>query len=245
LAASDLILAVLSAVFGVIVATWFAHQRSASPTWLLFIVLCAIVCLIALLVTKMNEVKGIIEQTVPVGTSKVRIIPAAEISKTAVGLVGVAKTIRVIGTARQDIVGSDEAARSYLMATEQRARRQPKLFYRRITSGQLASGFQSHLERMLRANGEKMGHDIQIALVDHIECAISYQIFDDTHGLLIIDAPTVPGVRDNASAVLIEETSIVAALTAHFDHAWSLRGAIRTVEALRVATGEQNNHRRS
>ena len=241
IAGGDLILALVSAGLGVIFATWLSRQHNGvAPSWLLFAVLCVIVALIALLVTKMNEVKRVLDRVAFKGLSKVRTITASEISKIAADLVADSRTIRVIGTARQDIVATDEVAMNYLRATERRVKAQPKLYYRRITSTDLQPRFHAHLEGLLKTNGSGPGHDIQIALVGDLECSISYQIFDDTHAMIIVDAPTVPGVRDNILAFLIEEGSMVAALIAHFDNAWIRRIPLKTVEAFRAASSASN-----
>lgn len=234
IAGSDLILALVSAVLGVIVATWLGKERNAvAPSWLMFAVLCVIVALISLLVMKMNELKHALSKVAPEGLSNVRTIAESEISKIAADLVANARTIRVIGTARQDIVATDEVAMSYLRATERRAKTQPKLYYRRITSTTLLPVFRTHLETILKANDSGRGHDIQISLVSDLECSISYQIFDDTCAMIIVDAPKVPGVSDNVLAFLIEEGSMVAALIAHFDNAWLHRAPVKSVQEFR------------
>jgi hypothetical protein len=238
IAGSDLILALVSAALGVIIATWLGSQRNGvAPSWLLFVVLCVIVALIALLVTKMNEVKRAIESVSPKGLSNVRVISVSEVSTIATNLIANAKTTRIIGTARQDVVATDEVAMSYLRATERRLKTQPKLYYRRITSSTLQPVFRSHLERLLKSAGTR-GHDVQIALVNDFECSISYQTFDDTHALLVVDSPTIPGVRDNDLAFLIMERSMVAALIAHFDNAWIRRIPLKSVDDLYAASSE-------
>jgi hypothetical protein len=235
IAGSDLILALVSAVLGVIIATWFGSNRNGvAPSWLLFAVLCVIVALIALLVTKMNEVKQAIDRASPKGLSNVRVISVPEVSTIAANLMPSAKVIRIIGTARQDVVATDKVAMSYLRATERRVKMRPKLYYRRITSTKLQPAFRSHLERILTAAATS-GHDIQIALIGDFECSISYQIFDESHALLVVDSPTIPGVRDNNLAFLIEERSMVAALISHFDNAWVQRIPFKSVEDLRAA----------
>jgi hypothetical protein len=242
LAGGDLILALVSAGLGVIIAAWLSSERNGvAPSWLLFVVLCVIVALIALLVAKMNEVKRVLDNVAPVGLSKVRTITASEISEIAADLVTHSRTIRVIGTARQDIVATDEVAMNYLRATERRVKGQAKLYYRRITSTSLQPTFRAHLEAILKANDGSPDHDIQIALVSDLECSISYQIFDDTHAMIIVDAPTVPGIRDNVLAFLIEEGSMVAALIAHFDNAWMRRPPLKTIEAFRASLSEADS----
>lgn len=227
---SDLILALVSAVLGVIVAAWLSSRESAAPTWILFLTLVMIVALIAMLVSKTNALSEQLRDIRLEGLSNVRTIAASEISQLAAELVATAHTIRVVGTARQDIISTDETARKYLEATERRLKTDRRLYYRRITSSDLRPSFASHLGRVLTLARKSDIHDVQVAIAESLDYAISYQIFDDTTALLIVDAPTVPGVRDNVLAFLIKEGSMVAALIAHFDNAWLKRNSVVSIQ---------------
>src|SRR5579859_7913099 len=126
---SDLILALISAVLGVLVAAWLTRQHNGiAPSWLLFTTLVVVIGLIALLVAKMNEVGQYLESIDLKGLSNVRAITIQEISTIASELTLGARTLRVVGTARQDMLPSNKSAMNYLRATERRAKARPGLY---------------------------------------------------------------------------------------------------------------------
>ena len=224
----DLFLGLISALVGVLVTALLGLERGngIAPTWLLFTTLILLIVFMSFLVSKVEDVNQALRAANMRSEGGFRYVERSEISLLAAQLALGATAIRVCGTARQDVASIDATAQAYLRATERRLRQRQRLFYRRITSGRVKSVLADHVDVLL-SEARNRNHDVQIALVDNIECMISYQVFDQQYALVIVDSPTIPGVRDNAVAFVSSEPTIVAAFAAHFDNAWSHRHPIR------------------
>lgn len=158
----------------------------------------------------------------PAGASSpVTVITAVdEGSRFAATRIGLANHVRIVGTARQEVVNETSAAAEYLVATENRAKSEKPFSYLRITSSTLSSSFRQHLSSMLRLSRHKEGKRIEVAVDGQMNASISYMIFDGKELLLIVDNTVFGSVRDNRIMIWSCDRDIVKAFSDHFDHAW-------------------------
>ncbi len=219
---TDLALAFFSAVLGVLVTALLTTQNRPAPDWLLFLGLSLVIATVAVLVVKIDDIKRSLPTLIEAANGGVRFISRDEGSMLGAERVLQSSVIRVLGTARQDTIDVNESARHYLNATEKRVRqRRRPLYYRRITSDVLRPPLVKHLVKLLADGEQSQLSRVQVALIPCIESAISYQVFDETSVLVIVDSPTVPGVRDNSFSFISSDPNIVRAFSNHFDHAWT------------------------
>ena len=141
-------------------------------------------------------------------------------SKYAAERVRSAKVVRVVGTARQDVLADVSAASEYLRATEERVVSGQPFSYLRITSSRLSASFRSHLLTLLQAAKGRKGVRVEVALEERMDASVSYMIFDDTDLLLIVDNTVYGSVRDNRLMIWSRDVDLVKAFSDHFDHAW-------------------------
>jgi hypothetical protein len=161
------------------------------------------------------------------GDEVFRKVPVSSISFIAARMVQEVNTLRILGTAGQDLQDADNSVRRYLGETENRVRHgRPPFHYYRITSNRLRELFIGHLLLMLES-GSKAHHDIQVQIIPNIEAAVTYQIFDDTDVLVLLGIPYPPGRRDYRVALMSSNRDIVMAFTEHFDYAWSQGEPVR------------------
>lgn len=236
-ARADVVLALASAILGVVITGLVTGGDSTvmSTTWLVFLGFVALVLAVGLVTVKVDDLKRAVEvmSLQGVGGSGVRLVSSSEMSELAAGLMRECHVVRIVGTARQDAVIGDEGAARYLRETERRlARSKTRLLYRRITTDSPRARLHEHLLRILQDDNR---HDVQIALAPNLSIALSYQVFDDRYALVTVDAPMAPGLRDNGFALITSSPSAVAALAAHFDHAWASLAPVSTQDGFREA----------
>lgn len=142
-------------------------------------------------------------------------------SKYAAERVGSANLVRIVGTARQDVLAEVSAASDYLRATEKRVASGPPFSYLRITSSSLSLSFRHHLLTLLQASKGKTGVRVEIGLEERMDASVSYMIFDDHELLLIVDNTVFGSVRDNRLMTWSRDVDLVKAFSDHFDHAWN------------------------
>lgn len=132
-----------------------------------------------------------------------------------------ANRVRIVGTARQDVLIEEVHAAAYLQATEERVASSSPFSYLRITSKCLSTPFRQHLFRLLQGPKVNAGVRVEIAVEERMDASISYMIFDSDDLLLIVDNPVFGGVRDNRLMVWCGEVDVVRAFADHFDNAWN------------------------
>lgn len=142
-------------------------------------------------------------------------------SKYAAERVGSAKLVRIVGTARQDVLAEVSAASDYLRATERRIASGAPFSYLRITSSSLSASFRSHIMTLLQAAKGKAGVRVEVALEERMDASVSYMIFDNLELLLIVDNTVFGSVRDNRLMIWSRDVDLVNAFSDHFDHAWN------------------------
>lgn len=142
-------------------------------------------------------------------------------SKYAATRVRSSSLVRVVGTARQEVLDAVPDAVEYLKAAEERAASALPFTYLRITSSRLSPQFRQHLGRLLQAPKSNPAIRVEISVEERMDASISYTIFENDELLLVVDNTVFGSVRDNRLMILFREPSVVKAFAEHFDHAWS------------------------
>jgi hypothetical protein len=158
-------------------------------------------------------------------------------SRFAADRVKEARVVRVVGTARQDVVGTagTAAADAYLKATETRFASGQPLVYMRITSPRLTARFKQHLIQLFDFSRSTTAVKFEVA-ISELDPAVSYMVFDENGVLLVVDNTILGPVRDNQLMLWSAEPDVVRAFKNHFDQAWStLPDKIRSKAALERA----------
>jgi hypothetical protein len=223
----DFSLAFFSAVLGVLVTALLSAQSGPAPEWLLFLGIVVLLATVSVLVVKIGDIQRTIFDLTEKATGGVRFVDKDDISALGADQVMHASVVRVLGTARQDMLASNSAAQSYVRATERRLRRRQPFVYRRITSDRLRPALMDHFTSLLDASEASSSSSVEIAVMPNIECAVFYQVFDDHAVLVMVDNPTVPHASDYSFAFISAEPAFVNAFVAHFDRAWRRLAPIR------------------
>lgn len=153
-------------------------------------------------------------------------IERESISEFATILVERASFVRVVGTARQDVVGSrgQLSGRRYLKCLERKLNRRcrgesDKFSYLRVVPKALKSPLEEHI-RVCEVNSKKTGNVFSWKEVRPFAFYLSYQVFDDTDMLLIVDNELHTGDSDNSLCFWTRNPAVIGAFIAHFDNAW-------------------------
>lgn len=156
-------------------------------------------------------------------------IDKESISDFATNLVKKASFVRVVGTARQDVIGSknQRAGRRYLKCLETRLNRQvrdesEKFTYLRVIPRALKPALAEHIGKCT-GNSKKTGNEFVCMEVQRFAFYLSYQLFDDTDMLLIVDNEAHTGASDNALCLWTRNETMIGAFIKHFDDAWKER----------------------
>jgi len=229
LLASAIVSAVLGAVMGSLLTILTDRAVKGIPVDPLHIVMffavlvTALSFLILLRVETVDEYRYEMMKTVVDGFTG---IERESISDFAAGLAKEASYVRVVGTARQDVIGrrDSRAGKKYLECLEGRlsrtfANESGRFNYLRVVPVAVKSVLADHINTC-KGNAERTGNVFLSKEVQPFTFYLSYQLFDDTDMLLIVDNESHTGASDNALCLWTRNRSIIAAFIRHFDDAW-------------------------
>ena len=122
-------------------------QLPINPSWLILLLLVLVIIFVSLILVKLQEMDKTIQKCEANDERIFKILNANDASLVAAHNIEKASIVRVIGTARQDIINTQNVkeADKYLASTEKRFLRKKHLIYRRITSSKLRTPFREHL----------------------------------------------------------------------------------------------------
>ena len=192
-----------------------------SETWLVLLILIALSALLGGLYSKISSIEentfSLLNQT----GANFKIISPNEASILASKMIKESEMVRIIGTARQDVIETknSDVAKRYLLNTETRFSKKEHIIYRRITSKNIRLNFANHLLKLIERS-KKNKHSMEIKLIDNIEPIISYQVFDEKGVLVFIDNHIVSNISDNALAMWSTEEIVIKTFSEHFESAW-------------------------
>ena len=149
----------------------------------------------------------------------------SHIMKEAIQHLEKATFLRVIGSARQDMLALRRLPlmEKYLKVIEAKMLKhdaERPFFYRRITTQHIKPKFLEHLEacfEISRANG----NDIQVVLEQNIDLSITYFIIDSSMIVLNLYTTVDLGVKDNTLLFSSTDQEIIRLFAKHFTEAWS------------------------
>ena len=148
------------------------------------------------------------------------------ISEFATTLVNRSKYVRVVGTARQDVVASTslKGARDYLNALEKKlgadCSDQANAFtYLRVVPRPPSDKMLQHIANCTSAATDKC-HRFEAKTNLHFPFYVSFQIFDNTDLLIILDNKGYDRKHDNALCLWSRNKEIIEIFIKRFDDAW-------------------------
>lgn len=221
-----IITTIIGAILGVIV-TYFTDNLGISTSeinikWIILLFLLALtLLLLSLIFIRINTIKDdqikLLTDTF-YGFRRVNY----DISEFAIEKLRKCSTIRVVGTARQELLKnvSKKYAKEYLDKIEKKLMGNKYFVYKRVTSATILSEvFQKHLQKCIEITNDSK-NVFEVIYVNQFDFNISYQIFDDTGLLVIVDNLMNSGYLDNAIGLWTENKEIIQAFINRFDYGW-------------------------
>ncbi|GHT51820.1 hypothetical protein AGMMS49982_10310 [Bacteroidia bacterium] len=148
------------------------------------------------------------------------------ISEFATTLVTRSKYVRVVGTARQDMVASTSlrSAKDYLLALESKLKNDCSdmanaFTYLRVVPRTPTAALNQHIANCNSAVVGKC-HKFEVKTNLQFPFYVSFQIFDDTDLLVILDNKLPNNKHDNALCLWTRNKEIIEKFIKRFDNAW-------------------------
>lgn len=148
------------------------------------------------------------------------------ISEFATTLVKRSKYIRVVGTARQDVISSRsmKGAQEYLRALEKRLAKPcddtaNRFTYLRVIPREVTGEMQQHVDKC-EGLAKSKGHKFQCKSDMHFPFYVSFQTFDDTDLLIILDNMGTDKKHDNEICLWTRNKKIINVFIKRFDNGW-------------------------
>lgn len=227
----SIVSAIFGTLFGLLISSLVQslyNKIPFDPIWIIIVCSLMVTCLVFLVLLRIDKIKDYNDHVIADIVDGFITIDKDQISSFATSLVKKAKFIRVLGTARQDVVDSSHNdASSYLSALEKRLTIKPKdeskifSYYRVIPT--VAKGPLTKHISTCRENAKKTGNAFEICEVPSYDFYIAYQIFDNNNLLLIVDNEEHDKKRDNALCLWTRNKKIIEVFIKRFDDAWRLK----------------------
>lgn len=217
---------VLGVVFDKIFEKWLTNISVNNTVYLALFFCVSAVILTAIILFKtetIDEYRN--EVTKILGDGFIRIYQDS-ISEFATTLVNRSKYIRVVGTARQDVVGrtSLKGAKEYLRALENKLSSacsdQANAFtYLRVVPRPPSEDMKKHIAACISAADGKC-HKFEAKTDLNFPFYVSFQVFDNTDLLIILDNKGYDKKYDNALCLWSRNKEIIEIFIKRFDDAW-------------------------
>jgi hypothetical protein len=227
--AGIIVSSLLSALIGYVLSDILKatiNQIPVNPIYLILVFSLLSVLLIAIILFRMETVDEYrYDVTKLLGDGFVRIYKDS-ISDFAISLVSRSKYVRVVGTARQEVVGSKTVknASGYLSALEKKLAKKSAnsldvFTYLRVVPVAPNKNMVRHID-ICNDLALKNGHKFEAIVNLNFPFYISYQVFDDTDILIILDNKGCDKKRDNALCLWSRNKEIIDIFIRRFDDAW-------------------------
>ena len=149
--------------------------------------------------------------------------PIDEALRVCIGLIQDASILRVIGIGRQDKVeyNNIQVMDDYYRAIEERIKKEKEnvFHYRRITTQDLKSRFQEHIENSLELS-EQNKNVVEVVLRENLYLALTYVIVDQKAMMVNLYTRDEVGIKDNTMVFWSTDYEIIKYFAQHFDDAW-------------------------
>lgn len=225
---NSIVSAVFGTLFGILITSVVQSiydKIPFDPIWIVVVCSLMITCLVFLIVFRIDTIKEYNDHIISDVVDSFVTIDKEQISSFATSMVKKASFIRVLGTARQDVVDSvHNDATTYLSALEKRMSSKPsdesKIFkYFRVVPTTAKSSLSQHI-KICNENAQKTGNIFSICEIPSFDFYISYQIFDNNDLLLIVDNKSHDKKQDNALCLWTRNKKIIDVFIKRFDDAW-------------------------
>lgn len=221
-----IITTIMGAVLGVII-TYFTDNLGLSTSkinikWIILLFLLALtLLLLSLIFIRINVIK---EEQIKLFTDTFYGFRAVEddISEFAIRKLRKCSITRIVGTARQESIekNDEKSASEYLTELEKKISGNKYFVCKRVTSANITSDlFKKHIKRCVELSANK-GNVFEAIYVNQFDFNISYQLFDDTGLLLIVDNLLNKDYLDNSLGLWTENKEIIKAFINRFDYGW-------------------------
>ena len=224
-----LVSAIISAIVGSIITMFLQWSIEKIPIKPINIVLLSAVIVIVLSVLILRRIETIEEYRNEIMKDLVDgfiKIDKNTISDFATSLVKKSSFVRVVGTARQDVltIKTKKAAKEYLLSLEEKLNTEcptdsDGFSYYRVVPKTIKPLLEQHI-KVCAGNAAKTCNKFGYKEIDNFNFYISYQIFDDTDLLIIIDNREHDGESDNALCLWSRNKQIINVFINRFDDAW-------------------------
>ncbi len=227
-----IITTIMGAILGVIVA-YFTDNLGVSTSsinikWIILLFLLTLtLLLLSLIFIRINTIK---EDQIKLLTDTFygfRVVDG-DISEFAIEKLRKCSITRIVGTARQELLRSvnGKYAKKYLDIIEKKLRGNKYFVCKRVTSYTITSEvFKEHLKKCIDITDNNKNL-FEVIYVNQFDFNISYQIFDDTGLLLIVDNLTNRGYLDNSIGLWTENKEIIQLLINRFDYGWEKMSSV-------------------
>lgn len=224
---------IISSVFGAVIGFVLSFMTDytiknipINPIYLVLVFSLVAVLLTVIILYRVETVEEYrFEVTKLLGDGFIRIYKES-ISEFAITLVSRSKYIRVVGTARQDVVAgkSMKGAQNYLQSLEDKlAKPCPDsanaFTYLRVVPKAPSDEMKAHID-MCTDLASKNGHNFDAKINLHFPFYISFQIFDNTDLLVILDNKDYNKKHDNALCLWSRNKEIIEVFMKRFDDGW-------------------------
>ena len=147
-----------------------------------------------------------------------------EIMQEAINLIQNATYLKVIGSARQDLMAITDVPlmEKYLAAIETKLLDEKPgspFYYRRITTQNLKSKFLDHIVNCFEIS-EKTGNQAEVVLEQDIDLTVTYFIIDDKMLVFNLYTTIDIGLKDNTMLLKSTDVEVINQFSKHFQEAW-------------------------
>lgn len=224
---------VIGTIIGLVLTTLIENisdKTESIPNIWILIVCIFIITLLAYVFNRIESQEEYREQVMKNMSYPIVKIEADAISDFATSLVKKSKYVRVVGTARQDaIINAEKKASSirYLQKLEDMLKQHYSselgFQYYRVVPSICNDSLNHHIQEcqnICKRNKKNM-FGVKYSSVA-FDFGISYQIFDETDMLIIVDNPSKldPKKDDNALCLWTKDPEIINVFVKRFDSAW-------------------------
>jgi len=227
---SAIISAILGALFGSLVTLLTDLAIKQLPIDPIYLVLCVsllVTILVFMILHRIETIEEFRYDAIKYIANGFINIEQSAISDFAVSLVKKSHYIRVVGTARQDVLDSkiQGSARNYLKSLENMLNKKcisptDAFTYYRVVPKELKQTFAEHITNCT-SKATANSNRFEVKELENNNFFISYQTFDDTDLLIIVDNKAHTGRNDNALCLWTQNKEIVNTFIKRFDDSWN------------------------
>lgn len=231
---NTIISGVIGAIIGMILTTIFDNITTvvtSLPSWVILIIAIFIFSTMALVFHRIDDHEEYRTEVMKNMSFPLVRINNDVISDFATSLVKRSKYIRVVGMAKQDILDDEDrrsAAKRYLLKLEDMLSKNYQsevgFQYYRVIPKTCNEALTNHIEKCRENCRVHKKNKFQVLTANNdFDFYISYQIFDQSDLLIIVDNPTVkdPNKDDNALCYWTRDPETIKIFTMRFDSAWN------------------------